>query len=530
MLFKNWLRLLLPALAMGSLYSACNKASLDNLEIGERSAEYAFPLFSTTISLDDLMLTILNDSVGGDTIVVNPDNTMTLYYSGDVAEKPATDIFEFFKFPDAPIPVPDTFFRFPFNVPDSVYIHRADVLGGSMTVIVNNQLNHPITGTFNILQMSKNGQVFEYSFSVPAKSFLFSPAFDLAGYLLLSDSNALEFRYQAFDPDGNPVVLPETSPGIPGMGLLLNGFTLSYVEGYWGYSEYPLTLDTIDIDINQTDLKGNVRVKDPKVTMTVSNSWGFPTRGVVKYLSFIGADGQEYKLESNVFFGDSIDFAYPSLIAGEVGQTKYTNIVLDGTNSNIADIFNAQPVKLVYEVAGISNATKDPTIVGFLTDKSTIALRMSVELVLEGSVQDFGAEQTLNLNFGDYTDLDTAKIEEVEFKLVTENGTPIATSLQLYFLDENENAIDSLFVGTPQFIMQAPPIGPDGIAIGSKRTETFVQMDIARFDRVRQSKSMLMRTFFTTAEGGLIPVKLLATQSTTVKMGLKVKMRLGGSE
>jgi hypothetical protein len=363
---------------------------------------------------------------------------------------------------------------------------------------------------------------------VAAGQLFISPPLDLSGHLLLSDSNTLDFRYEAYTPDGTRVVLPESSPGIPGMGLLLNGFTLSYVEGYWGYSEYPLTLDTIDIDINQTDLKGNVRVKDPKVIMTVSNSWGFPTRGVIKYLSFIGQDGLEYKLESNVFFGDSIDFNYPSLIAGEVGQTKYTDIVLDGSNSNIADIFNAQPVKLVYEVAGISNATKDPTIEGFLTDKSTIALRMSVELVLEGSVQDFGAEQTLDLNFGDYTDLDTAKIEEVEFKLVTENSTPIATAMQLYFLDEVGNPLDSLFVGAPQFIMQAPPIDANGNAIGSKRTETFVPMDITRFDRVRQSKSMLMRTFFTTAEGGLVPVKLLATQSTTVKMGLKVKMRLGG--
>lgn len=527
MVFKNWLRLLLPALAMGSLYSACNKASLDDVAFSEHAPEYAFPLFSTTISLQDLMQTVLNDSLGGDTIVVNPDNTMTLFYSGDVAEKPATDIFEFFKFPDAPIPVPDTFFRFPFNVPDSVYIHRADVLSGTMTVIVNNQLNHPITGKFYIPQMSKNGQVFTFPFSVPAKQFLFSPAFDLSGYLLLSDSNALEFRYEAFDPSGNRIVLPETSPGIPGMGLLLSDFTLAYVEGYWGYSEYPLTRDTIDIDINQTDLKGNVRVKDPKVTMTVSNSWGFPTRGVVKYLSFIGADGQEYKLESNVFFGDSIDFAYPSLLAGEVGQTKYTNIVLDGTNSNIADIFNAQPVKLIYEVAGISNATKDPSIAGFLTDKSTIALRMSVELLLEGSVQDFGAEQTLNLNFGTYTDLDTTKIEAVEFKLVTENSTPIGTALQLYFLDDNGDVVDSLFTGAPRFIMEAPPIGPDGVAIGSKRTETFVPMDLDRFDRVRRTNSMLMRTFFTTADGGQMPVKLLATQGTTVKMGLKVKMRLG---
>lgn len=527
MLIKSWSRFLLPALTGAILFSACDK-SLNDVELAERTPEYAFPLFSTEIGLKDLMFTVLNDSLGGDTIVVNPDNTMTLYYSGDVAEKPATDIFEFFKFPDAPIPVADTFFRFPFNVPDSVYIHRADVLTGLMNVIINNQLPHTIAGKFSILQMSKNGEVFTYDFTVPAGQFLISPQFDLSGYLLLSDSNALEFRYEAYDPMGNRIVLPETAPGIPGMGILLNGFTLSYVQGYWGYSEYPLTLDTIDIDINQTSLKGNVRVKNPKVTMTVSNSWGFPTRGVVKHLSFIGQDGKDYKLESTVFFGDSIDFDYPSLAAGEVGQTKYTSVTLDENNSNIAEIFNAQPVKLIYEVAGISNATKDPNIVGFLTDKSTIALRMSVELLLEGSVQDFGSEQILDLNFGEYSELDSTDIESVEFKVVTENSSPIGAKLQMYFQDENGIALDSLFIGEPQPILQAPSVDGNGIAIGSKRTETLVPMDVERFDRVRQSKNILMRTFFTTADGGLVPVKLLATQSAAVRMGLKVKLRVGG--
>lgn len=526
MQYPYWLRLLLPALLLGSLYTSCKKTGLDNADLAEHTAEYAFPLFSTTLNLKDLMFQVLNDTLSGDTIVVNQDNTMTLYYSGDVAEKPATDIFEFLKFPpNTPIPVLDTLYSFPFKVPDSVTIHRADVLTGQLYVLVNNALSDTVTGAFYIPQMSKNGVVFKHPFKLAPGKGEISKEYDLAGYSLISQNNTLQFRYEAYLPDGTRVKLPDAPSGIPGVGLLLNNFTLSYVEGYWGYSEYPLTLDTIDIDINQTSLKGNVTVKDPKVTMTVANSWGFPTRGVVKYLSFIGKDGQEYKLESTVFNGDSIDFNYPSWAAGEIGQTKYTYIVLDANNSNIVDIFNAQPTQLIYEVAGISNAERDPTITGFLTDKSTISLGVSVELVLEGTAKDFGAEQTLDLNFGDYGDIDTSHIEEVEFKLVTENETPISSALQLYFLDENGAATDSLFRSEPQFIMQAAPIDANGNATGQQRTETFVPMDIDRFDRVRQSKQLLLRTFFTTANDGQTSVKLLATQRSTIKMGLKVRTR-----
>lgn len=527
MTLKHWLRLLIPVLALASVYPACKKANLDTAEIAGHTVEFAFPLMSTTLNLKDLMFEVLNDSLSGDTIVVNPDNTMTLYYSGDVAEKPATDIFQFFNFPpnSPPIPVPDTLHKYPLNLPDSVFVSRVEVLGGDLTVIIFNKLPYTVTGVFSIPQMSKNGQVFQYPFTVNANSNIFSPVQNLAGYTLLSDSNTLQFRYEAYAPDGTRVKFPEVLPGIAGVGVSIQNFALSYMEGYWGFSEYPLTRDTIDIDINQTSLKGNVKVKDPQVTMTIANSWGFPTRGVVKYLSFLGQDGQEYKLVSSVFNNDSIDFKYPSLAAGEVGQTKYTDVVLDASNSNIVDIFNAQPTRLIYEVAGISNAKKDPTIVGFLTNESTIALRVSVKLVLEGSVKDFGAEQTLDLNFGTYSDIDTAKIEEVEFKLVTENQTPISSALQLYFQDADGIAIDSLFTGEPRFIMEAAPVDANGNASGQKRTETFVTMGIDRFNRVRESETILLKSFFTTANDGTVPVKLLAIQNAAVKLGIKVKTR-----
>ena len=160
-----------------------------------------------------------------------------------------------------------------------------------------------------------------------------------------------------------------------------------------------------------------------------------------------------------------------------------------------------------------------------MTDSSIIKLSMRVELDLEGSAQNFGAEQTLDLNFGDYSSIDSFDIENVEFKLVTENGTPISTSLQIFFEDEAGNTIDSLFAGAPRFIMQSAPVNAEGVATGSTRTETLIPMSVEQFDRVRLAKRAVLQTAFTTADGGSIPVKLLATNQVTVKMGLKVKTR-----
>jgi hypothetical protein len=520
---KPILRLLLPALVLASLWQACKKSDFDQLELADHNAEFAFPLFTTTLRLEDLLFKVLNDTLSNDTLFINPDNTMTLFYTGDVAEKPAADIFQ--TFPSGPAPIPDTVYQYPFNSPDGVTIRNALFKTGMINLLILNSTGQNLTGTFTVDQIKKNGQKLTIPLNVPNNpTFPFtSPLFDLTGWRAESNSNELTFRYELYTPSGERVKIPEVSPGIAGIFVVFQNLTLSYLEGYWGYSSYPLTRDTIEIDINQTSLDGGITIKNPKVTMLISNSWGFPTRGYVKYLSFIGQNGEEIPLETTAFNNDSIDFNYPHY-PNEIGQTKYTEVTLDETNSNIGDIFNAQPTRLIYEVEGISNATYDPSIIGFLTDTSSIKLGVRVELLLEGTAKNFGAEQEMNLNFGEYSGLDTSKIESVEFKLVTENGTPISADMQIVFLNEAGEAIDSLFTDGARVIMQSAPV-TNGIASGTTRQENFIQMSATRFDRIRQTKKAVLKTSFTTAQGGTVPVKLLANNSAAVKMGIKVKTR-----
>lgn len=520
--YKQLLRLFVPALFVAFLaWPACKKADFDDPELADHTAEFAFPLFSTTLNLKDLMFKVLNDTLSGDTILVNPDNTMTLYYTGDVAQKPATDIFA--SFTGGLFPLTDTLSYGPLDSLPGVTIYQADLKKGKIGFTIYNILADTLTGTLRIPQMSKNGAVFKWQFVAPT-GFSGSPQIDLTGYVLESDNNTLEFRYNAYKPNGEQVII-EPVFGIPSFIVQFDSLEFSYLEGYWANQRYSLIRDTIEIDINQTDLVGEVQIVNPKVTMRIANSWGFPTRGVVKYLSFIGQNGEEIPLESTVFVDSAVDFNYPSFALGEVGQTKYTDITLDETNSNIAEIFNAQPTRLIYEVDGISNAQNDPSIIGFLTDSSIISLAMRVELLLEGSAKNFGAEQTIDLDFGSLTDLDTTNIESVEFKLVSENGTPISSSLQLYFLDEAGTAIDSLFSGGAQFVMEAAPVNSEGVATGIKRTEHFIHMPAARFEVIRQAKKAFLKTAFTTAQGGTTPVKLLSTNDVTVKMGIKAKTK-----
>lgn len=422
-----------------------------------------------------------------------------------------------------PIAAPEYFA--PIDAPNGVIIREVDLKSGLLTLLIVNTTPAPITGVFSSPQMTKNGVPLSIPFNAPANGLFFSPPVNLADWKLTVDNNTLYCRYEAFQ-NGQPIVIPDASPGTPGIGMSISGMNFWYMEGYWGYTEYPLTLDTIDIDINQTNLDANVFIKNPKVTLTISNSWGFPTRGIANVFEFVGRDGKTYPLVTSLFGPDKgVDFNYPQWVKGEVGQTKITQFTLDETNSNIAEIFNAQPVKLIYDLQGVANALQDPSIIGFLTDSSNIKLQVRVELLLEGSARNFSAEQELDLNFGDIGNVAIEDLESVEFKIVTENSAPIGTALQIYFQDSLGAVIDSLFAGPPAFIMESAPINSQGVSTGFSRRETFVPMDRQRFERVRNASKAKLFTYFTTAQDGLTPVKLLATNSARVGMGIRVRVK-----
>jgi hypothetical protein len=531
MFSKPIFRFSLLLLFVFAAWQGCKKSDFENAELGDHTAEFAFPLFSTDLKLKDLLINVLNDTLSGDTIFINPDNTMTLFYSGDVAEKPASDIFKFLE--SGLVPLNSDTVVNPIQAPNGVSITQAKLKGGQVSFIFSNPTTEIITGYFGIPEMTLNGVGFNHPFTLEPgeQNKVFGP-YDMNGYELNSASNTLTFAYAAYKPDGTKIKIPNQPNGFPNAFVVFLNLKFKYVQGYWGYQLYELTRDTIEIDINQTDLRGDIKIKNPKVTMRVRNSWGFPTRGIIKYLSFIGQNGEELQLTGSVFQSDGTityaDFAYPSFVAGEVGQEKITDFVLDENNSNIADIFNLQPVRLIYEVDGVSNAQLDPDLIGFMTDESVLGLQMRVQLLLEGSARNFGAEQTLNLDFGEFGSLDSANIESVEFKLVTENGTPVDIDAQIYFKDASDNIVDSLFDAGGQKIMKAAPINTAGIADGSTRTETFITMTAARFDKIRTTKTAFLKAYFTTAQGGEIPVKLLADNTAVVKMGIKVRKRLTG--
>lgn len=523
---KHWRSpgLLALALILATLQSACRK-TYETDGTAPHETEVAFPVFSTEIRVSELIPNLLSDTLTGDTLIFNTDGSMTLSYAGTLAEKRILDVF---KFGDTTLIVPlyDTVTVYDdTNLPDSLAIRRAKIKSGATRLIVGKGAAEPTTGRFRVLEMSKNGVAFEHYFSVPANGNYVSPELDLAGYDLVSNQNRLTYVYEAYTPSGQRVKYPDVVPGLPSVLAQSIQINYSYLEGYWGYEEYPLDKSRIELDVNKLELQGDIRIVDPRITFTVENSFGFPTSGKVKYLRFEGRDGIKRDLESSYIGPDgAVAYNYPSLAAGQVGQFVPTVFTFDRSNSNIADIFNSQPVAVEYEVIGVSNIEKDNTIIGFMTDSSSVRFKVLVELPLEGSAKNFGATRQVDVDLGDLDNLDDTDFTTAELKLVAENSLPLEAVAQVRFLDGAGAVLDSLFTGGLGIVMNAAPVDAQGIVLAPSRTENFIQLTAERVRQLKLAQKADIRTFFTTSGGGTKPVKLLADQSAIVKMGMKVRL------
>lgn len=127
---------------------------------------------------------------------------MTLYYTGDVAEKPAIDIYkQYFQL----IPIPfgrDTSFSNPIQTPQGLTVSKAVFKSGNIIFYLKNVLTDTLSGYFEITQMEKNGQVFRYPFNniLPGKTL--QEIYPLGGEKLFSKNDTNRFKYVAFNKKG----------------------------------------------------------------------------------------------------------------------------------------------------------------------------------------------------------------------------------------------------------------------------------------------------------------------------------------
>lgn len=496
-------------LCLVMLVSSCSRFDeFDDLEGTDTQAEFAVPLLESRVSMKDLLEKFDDDSF----LEIDPDGLIHFMYSGDVLSRGSEVVFDAIQESLPPgFPVQDTVVALPFGTPDGIALDKIEFKTGELRYIFESEHEDDMTVVIRMPQLSKDGEVFERSHvttpgfgNVPLP---FPEPLDMAGYVLETEDGLIYVEYEAYRNGVRDTV--------SNFLMSFSNMTFAYAEGYLGQQIYDSAVDTIEIDFFEDWQQGRVYFENPTIDIRVDNSFGIPTRSIVEIFEVITVEGETLPLVSSVTTGDgAVDFGYP--LPEEVGETKTTVYTFNTDNSNIADILGSTPSALIYDVDAVTNPDSNQAIRGFITFDSRFTINVQVDLPLYVQASGFLISDTFDIDFSAYDE-----VEYVEFKIITENELGVAIGMQAYFADENGVILDSLLNETTN-IIDAAPVDNQGIVTEIKKVETFVTLDKAKFEKVKNAKSMILDTEFSTLNNGNTSVKIFSEDGANIRMGMKV--------
>ncbi|MFZ1705156.1 MAG: hypothetical protein WAT79_12480 [Saprospiraceae bacterium] len=437
-------------------------------DIGDHTYQLAIPLVNTKATVGYLS----ENSKGNVTLRVDPAGKTTVYYNGEVLRRTTANFFP--PYPGlAGIPIPDTSFSFPVPFKNNPEIRKAVFRNTKLYFYFEHDMVEDISVRIMFKNLYKNNKPFEEKFTLnstenlPPK--LVTEKFNVDGWEMISDNNSLDIYYEAIRSNGEKIILKRAE-------FYFDFIQFAYLEGYIGYHLSPVSGNLIDINLFDKWVSGSFDFENPKVSIIVDNSFGFPVRSKINRMDLTSITGKQVKLESE-FIEKGIDFNYPFL--NEIGQIKTTHFSFDRHNSNIRDIFNEKTKTIYYDISAEINPEKDPSINGFLDEKSFYSVNVAAEIPLNGKVNEVVVTDT--------TTFDPAIFKGVEnagFKLIFENTFPMDLTADVIFLNENKDQVFSLF-GNESLILPSPGLdnlGKVKAGIPYKKSITLQKQDI---DQIR---------------------------------------------
>lgn len=494
------------------LFSGCNKDLFDpNLEYLLDEKEWAFPLVNTQLSVERMV----RETKGNVTIKLDVDGKATVQYRGEVLRENSAKIFP-------PLPFLEPFYitgdttivnLFPSN-PNNVDIAFAVFKGTNISFVVETVEKEDINVTITLPEVTLNGAPLETSFTIPyngnTPTKFETPPINIDKWEIRTENNLMSIITKAQKKDG-------TTAEFDRAYMTYDFIRFSYIEGYHGYHRFPIRGNFIEISLFNNWLSGGFDFQDPKIALIVNNAFGIPVRTEVEQLELTSINGNTVDLESD-FIDTGIDFLYPGF--DEVGQTKTTIFNFDKDNSNIRELFNEKTKTVTYQINALINPDRDKSIKGFITDSSFYIVNVAAEVPLLGSVNELLITDTLDISLKDIDQLDKA-----EFKTIISHDFPANVKVDVLFLDQEGQIVDSLFNQNgleldPAFLL------PSGKTLPTPSQSFYVNMDQQRYRKLQQASKVVLLGYINTIDSDRFrPLWIYGDYGFDIKIGVKAQLK-----
>jgi len=400
---------------------------------------------------------------------------------------------------------------------------------GTFSLDVSSTFLHTGLLTVTFPTVLKNGLPYSKTVNISTSTgtFTYNQSFyDLADYhadLTNPGFNQLPVELSLTFVNSGNTVSPSNQVNV---NMSVNTLQYKAIFGNIGQRNIPIQEDTVNVELFNNTMQGNLYFVNPKIRLFINNSFGVP-------FSASFSDFKIYSSVSNTYVTYSFPSSYnPTIIGAPFNYSDapvVTPIILDTLNfPNIRTIVSEYP-RYVHVT---TNATSNPigtSQYNFIKDTSKLSVDLEVELPLWGRASWWILQDTLDFNFSDYykdSTVDLHNVDWVKFHLNILNGMPTEAGVQVYLTDSLYNIIDTIFTPENMNIVASGILGSNGKVIAPTRKTSDVIYYGSRLANLQNVKKALVRGYVHTTNVGATIVRFYSDYALDVKMGVQVQAKI----
>ncbi len=408
--------------------------------------------------------------------------------------------------------------QMPSDVFDSLILNN-----GTFRLQVSSTFLHSGLLTVTFPTIRKNNLPYSKTVNLDASgSFTYDQGFsDLTDYKVnMPTSNQLAYTITLTLT--NTLSNPVSSTDHADVTMSFSNMKYKIIYGNFGQRTFPIQEDTVNVEIFNNALTGQLFFMNPKIKFHLYNSMGVP----------LGAAFSNFRIYSSSdesFHPYSIPTQYnPLLINAPLthGNYEMTHIILDTNNfPTIRDIIYNNPRYFYVQTNAMMNPPGTSQY-NFIADTSKLGLNLEVELPLWGRSTKWILQDTADFDFSDYykdSTVDLHNIQWVKFNINILNAMPTEAGVQLYFTDSLYHIVDSMFTPQTTEIIQSGIINAQGKVIQPTRKITQVTYTGNRIAGLAPVKKILIRGYINTFNHGTTNVRFYSDNYIDVKLGVQVQ-------
>ncbi len=338
------------------------------------------------------------------------------------------------------------------------------------------------------------------------------------------DTTVLPLKFDLYLINSGAPVLPGEKCDI---SMSFNDNKFASVFGYLG--EYDLLVNSGQIDVsifNERVQGGNLFFADPRLALTVNNSYGIPVQIELTNTNVSSSiNGSTIPV---TFTGvNPFDIAAPTI--SQIGESIYSEVPINKDNSNIVEAMESSPNHLNYTATAKTNALGIAGPYNFITDSSTMDLGVQIVLPLYIKAEGFALEDTIDFDFEKELGEDLDMVEYMRLTMETDNGLPVETNLQVYFANASYVKLDSMF-RDDDVLLEPASVGPNGKVSEPANLIKRVSYNKADIEKLKATKYAFVRASINTPVSGDGYFRFYSYYGIDFKLSAKADFRINSND